>query len=288
MSTRRNQGGTQLPTPQSQSEKASKTAKMATDASASLPIDLQNLRSVLVADMKDMIKSLIESALSPLKESLDAVQSTTLDHGRRIADLESALSECSDTVANMEKTCDRLSAENAVLVNRAEDIENRSRRCNVRVVNIPENAEGTDTVKFMTEFFAEVVGKDVYQTPPVLDRAHRLGQERPGPTGKPRVMIVRFHYYQDKVRALRSDRNRLNWRGQKVLFFPDYGTSTAKQRASFARVKSLLYERKVKFRLAYPALLKVDFEGETHDFKTASEAQRFYDRHFAGADGGTE
>ena len=94
-------------------------------------------------------------------------------------------------------------------------------------------------------------------------------------------MIVRFHYFQDKARALKADRNQLNWRGHKVLFYPDYAAATAKLRASFSRVKSLLFAKKIKFRLVFPAVLKVDFKNKTHIFKTAADALQFYNRHVA-------
>jgi len=265
------------------SEEANDTAKMTTDAPPSLPEDLQNLRTMLATDMKGIFLDLIENALSPVKESLASVELTTFDHGKRITELEGALSDYSDTIVALEKTCARLSSQTEDLASRAEDAENRSRRCNLRIINIPENTEGEDTVGFMSEFFAEVLGKDIYSTPPVLERAHRIGQSRPDSAGKPRVMIVRFHYYRDRARALGGDRNRLVWRGRKMAFFPDYATNTAKQRATFVRVKTLLYEKKVKFRLVYPALLKVDYGGKEHAFKTATEAQLFYDRHFPGA-----
>ena len=182
-------------------------------ASSNLPTDLQNLRTVLVTDMKGVMSDLIQDALSPLKKSLDDVKKTTDSHTTKINELETALSEYSDQVTEMTATCTKLQAENQALADRVEDAENRARRCNLRLINIPEKAEGTDAVKFMAEFFAEVLGKEVYPTPPVLERAHRLGQRQ---ENRPRAMIVCFRYYQDKVCALERDRNRLIWCGQKV------------------------------------------------------------------------
>lgn len=113
--------------------------------------------------------------------------------------------------------------------------------------------------------------------PPVLDIAQRVGPLCRD--GKPRVMIVKFHYLQDKVKALAANRNQLDWRGEKVSFFADYSPTTSKQRASYATVKSPLFNKKVKFHLVYPAV-HVEHENQSYNFKSLDDAQQFYDRLF--------
>ena len=251
-------------------------------ASTSLPPDLDKLRLVLIEAMKEMAENLIEKALSSIDKSLGEVKSNVADHEQRLNDVEEGLSEYSDRTVALERICEQLKTENESLVERMESYENRSRRFNMRVTNILEGSERDDPIKFMANFFVEVLGADVYKTPPVLDLAHRIGGEpRTGAPGKPRVMIVRFHYFQDKARALKADRNQLTWRGRKVLFYPDYANATAKLRSSFSKIKSLLFEKKVRFRLVFPAVLKVDFDGSTHIFKTATDAMKFYKQRIA-------
>lgn len=257
-------------------------ASRANPANVSLPPDLENLRSVLTTSMREIVEDLIEKALSSLTKTLGDIKTTVTDHGQRITDMEDGLSEYSERTVALEKLCKQLTVENESLFERMESAENRSRRFNLRCTNIPELAEKDNAIQFMSEFFVEVLGDTVYQSAPVLDLAHRIGRERSGPPGKPRVMIVRFHYFQDKARALKADRNQLNWRGRKVLFYPDYAAATAKLRASFSRVKSLLYAKKVQFRLVFPAVLKVDFKNRTYVFKTAADAMQFYNQRIAG------
>lgn len=45
-----------------------------------------------------------------------------------------------------------------MLSTRLDDLENRYRRSNLRLVNLPGKAEGTDTVKFLEEWLPEVFG----------------------------------------------------------------------------------------------------------------------------------
>lgn len=252
-------------------------------ASTSLPPDLDKLRLVLIDAMKEMAENLIEKALSSIDKSLEEVKSNITGHEQRLTDLEEGLTDYSNRTVALERLCKQLKTENESLIERMENYENRSRRFNLRVTNILERAEKDDPIKFMSNFFVEVLGADVYGSPPVLDLAHRIGKERQtGSPGKPRVMIVRFHYFQDKARALAADRNQLTWRGRKVLFYPDYASATAKLRSSFSEIKSLLFKQKVRFRLVFPAVLKVDFDDSTHVFKTAAEAMKFYKQRIAG------
>ncbi len=68
-----------------------------------------------------------------------------------------------------EKTIKTLKEQNATLMDRVDDLENRSRRANLRILNVPENSEkGQSTVKFMSEMLMEVMGQEVFEKPPEL------------------------------------------------------------------------------------------------------------------------
>lgn len=83
--------------------------------------------------------------------------------------MEEGLNSHSDRIEAIETTCTSLLAENERLKN------------NLRVVGIPQHMEGPDTVKFMTEFFEEVLGKDFFPHPLIISRALRVG---PKPSSK--------------------------------------------------------------------------------------------------------
>ncbi|KAJ3583515.1 hypothetical protein NHX12_017134 [Muraenolepis orangiensis] len=124
----------------------------------------------------------------------------------------------------------------------------------------PHVKKAQDTVSFMSGFFAEVLG-DFFPTPPVLDRAHRMGpasadKER----HRPRVFMVCFHYHRDKQRVARETggNNFIYFRGHKVFIFQDHSANTAHKRSAFNTVKAKLHKRKV----------------------TPEQAQTFYHHHF--------
>ncbi|KAJ7995644.1 hypothetical protein DPEC_G00246720 [Dallia pectoralis] len=226
---------------------------------ADLQASLQSLRSGLVAELTSVLETqlnsaieaavtpAVEAALAPLSSMLDGIRSTAEEQGRRMDAFEHDMCDYSDRIVALEETVARLSSENQQLKDKNDDLESRSRRCNLRIVGIPEKMERGDPVGFMTGFFTEVLGTTLVPAPLKLDRAHRIGAP-PTPDGvnpKPRVFIVRFHNFQDKERVLRrQSRDQLIFRGIKVFIFPDLTSSIAKKRALFLGIKRRLSEKK--------------------------------------------
>lgn len=252
-----------------------------------LPDDLERLRSAILSDMTQVVHSLLKTelagALSPVNATLEQVKSYYEAHDERLREVEDGLNDYSDRLVNVEASMDALRKDNLFLKEKVDDLENRSRRSNLRVVGIPEKLEGSDPIKFMTAFFEEVLGKEFFTNPPVLSRAHRVG---PSPfndaKAKPRVFLVLFHFFQDKHRILRFSRQKreLFFRGHRVFFHEDFSVELGKKRAAFKHVKSLFYGKGVRFGLLYPARLRVTHEGKTHFFDTPKEACEFYDSHW--------
>ena len=268
------------------------TTAMASDQhpNSELPEDLQKLRTTLVTDLKStlsvLIKEALDTALAPISSALDNVKQTTDSHSQRIQSLEDHLSEYSDRIVALERTVSDLQGDNKKLLAKASDLEDRSRKCNLKVVGICETLEGDDPVGFMSAFFKEVLGDDFFPTPPVLDRAHRLGTiakptlEQPHP--RPRVFIVCFHYYHDKDRVARRRGDQLYFRGEKVFIFQDHSASTAKKRAAFNDIKDKLHKKKITYGIQMPAVrFWILHDGKREYFDSSDKADAFYNEHFA-------
>ncbi|KAF0036601.1 hypothetical protein F2P81_011913 [Scophthalmus maximus] len=121
-----------------------------------LPPDLDRLRAVLLSDLTTTftttMKMVVGEALNPISAALEDVKSTTNSLNLKITGIETAVSDHSDRIAALEVKCASLQSENAQLMSKTEDLESRSRRNNIRVIGIPEKAEGADPVKFMAIF----------------------------------------------------------------------------------------------------------------------------------------
>ena len=187
----------------------------------------------------------------------------------------------------METDIAALQKEVKKLQERNDQIENFSRRQNLKIIGIPEQVEQGNPMTLMATFFHEVLGEKIDETL-VLDRAHRgltaKPQTNPPPNSRPpapRPMIVRFHYYNDKEKILQVAREKggeLRFRGTKVHIFPDMSAELSRRRAAFAPVKSKLKRAGITYGLYHPAELRFTFDGQPRSFQSHEEADDFINK----------
>ena len=244
---------------------ASKLARMATaspDASDSpglvkaspdilstdqLVSELEKQRASLLKDMSTLI---LESA-KPLQSSMDALRETVNHFNNRLVAAETLAGDNFECITSTEKTVKMLEAQNKSLQDRLVDLENRSRRVNLRIINIPEGSErGRDPTEFISDLLMENLGAGVLTRPPELERAHRSLAPKPGPGGRPRPFVICFHRFQEREKVLRWARqHELKHRETTLRVYPDVSAITAKKRAAFNKIKQALYQKGIKFRL---------------------------------------
>ena len=271
---------------------ASKLARMATaspDASDSpglvkaspdilstdqLVSELEKQRASLLKDMSTLI---LESA-KPLQSSMDALRETVNHFNNRLVAAETLAGDNFERITSTEKTVKMLEAQNKSLQDRLDDLENRSRRVNLRIINIPEGSErGRDPTEFISDLLMENLGAGVLTRPPELERAHRSLAPKPGPGGRPRPFVICFHRFQEREKVLRWARqHELKHRETTLRVYPDVSAITAKKRAAFNKIKQALYQKGIKFRLLFPARLQVSYEDESFTFETPEDAHAFY------------
>ncbi len=203
------------PTTRSTTSIAGKLAAMATSSNAEEqsatetiePVSMDRLVSELTKQrnsIREDICGLIQECIGPLQSSIDAFRETVDDFQGRLVSMETRVGENFENLIAAEKVIKNLQTQNSSLLDRIEDLENRSRRSNLRIVNIPEGSENNqDPVKFVSEMLKEVTGTEVFDEPPILERAHRSPGQKPTDGQKPRPFVVCFHRFQDKERLLR-------------------------------------------------------------------------------------
>ncbi|KAL1254315.1 hypothetical protein QQF64_016544 [Cirrhinus molitorella] len=85
------------------------------------------------------------------------------------------------------------------------EMEDRSRRCNVRLVGLPESAEGENAVQFLQEHLPKWIPSLQGDGKIEIQRAHRIYGSREK-TNRPRTLIFRLLRYQDRERILNGAR----------------------------------------------------------------------------------
>ncbi len=253
---------------------------------AALKLELLALLRKDIADIfKKELQDTLGDALSTIKLDLQAVK-TQLANDKAAADanmsklkgtvgdMEHALTECSDDIAEMKTTIKALTANVAKLENKCEDLESRSRRNNVRIVGVPE---GPDTC---TTTAVAALLKEAFNLvkEPLLDRSHRTLQPKPKPGDRPRAIVCRFHYHSDCVDILCRARElrQIKIRDLTISVFPDHTAKIARARAAFNEVRRQLRGIDgARYGLMHPARLRITYNGVEKDFVSAEEASDY-------------
>ncbi|KAL2092687.1 hypothetical protein ACEWY4_012485 [Coilia grayii] len=257
---------------------SAKVANMATTANTDdfammLSTEMEKQREHFKEDMS----ALITTSLAPIQASLANFHEMVKTLEQRVTAVETTVGANFDALFKAEKAISELQTLNAALADRIDDLENRSRRVNLRIINVPEDSEPKgDIVAFVSALLKDNMG-NLFTSPPELERAHRALVQKPKNGQSPRAIIVAFLRFRDRERVLHWARqNEVVFQGHTLRFYPDLSTQLSKKRVGFKNVKAALYQKGIQFRLLYPARLRVTYGGETLIFDTPADAETFY------------
>ena len=171
------------------------------------------------------------------------------------------------------------------LEGRAEDAEGRARRSNIRVVGLPEGAEGKNAVQFMEHWLRTFIPMEEISPFFSIERAHRVPSRRPAPGSPPRPLLAKLFHYRDRDAVLRAARVRgdLEFEGNRIMIFPDYTLAVQHQRSTFQAVKKRLRDLGLKYSLLFPAKLRVVFNGKTQFFDEPAAAWSWMEERVEGS-----
>ncbi|KAI4892383.1 hypothetical protein NFI96_009564, partial [Prochilodus magdalenae] len=235
------------------------------------------LKEMLTTTFREEISTLRAEFIAELRSSHATLTTSINSLSSKVRDIETAATDADRRITELETTCKSLSSANRWLREKMDDLENRSRRNNLRIIGIPEGTEGSQPTLFMGSFFTELFGASKLPNPPEIDRAHRAPIPKPLPGAQPRPMLVRFLRFQAKEEVLRLSRQQgqLLYKNSRVHIFPDLSADLRNRRNEFKSVKLKLHEAGLKFRMQYPARLIFSFDGSVHKFDSAAEADSF-------------
>ncbi|KAJ1117917.1 hypothetical protein NDU88_006113 [Pleurodeles waltl] len=181
----------------------------------------------------------LERAHTSLEAKIDKVASDLVllhaDH-RKLADktgtIEARVDELTPVASRLESTVGDTLTRVAELERRVEDAEGRTRRNNIRVVGLPEGAEGRDAVAYSESWLRVLVPAGTLTPFFSVERAHRI-PTRPRPPGSvPRPFIICLLHYADRDIILKTVRSSPPPRvgNAQIMRFPNYTLAVQKDR----------------------------------------------------------
>lgn len=206
--------------------------------SSSMPEDLRAILQALPtkADIEALpSKSDIETLILRVEEAhtcdIQEIRAEIQGISDRVDSGESSLTILTQRVSALERTQASQTATAVDLQLHMEDLEDRSRRKNLRLRGLPEATGSEDLEATVVAIFQKVLGT----APPKLelDQVHRtLGPKSPDPD-RPRDELCRIHRYTQKDLILRKawDYGEVEFDGAPIKILPDLSRATLQRRA---------------------------------------------------------
>lgn len=208
---------------------------------------LQTFRLQLQNDFKSMI--------SEFKADIQSLVSRTEHVEKKMAEFAKSHNTLIDSHSTMEEEVTRLSAK--VL-----DLEDRSRRNNIRIRGVPESVLPESLRAYLTDLMAAIL-PTCNSLDLTIDRIHRIPKPKTIPPHLPRDTIARIHFFHIKdefLKALRKS-SELPERFRQLAIYPDLSAATMLKRREFAPLTKILREQNIQYRWGFPVKLIIYREG---------------------------
>lgn len=225
----------------------------------SLGVKLNDLTSKMdkLVDLSTANNTLLNSVV----KRVEGPETNVEINADALHDTEGKLNSQDERVSHLENKLQRA-------MEMIDQLENRHRQNNLRLLNVPEKEEsGRQMIAFLVKFFKEKWDLQLEEND--FERAHRLGLIRDNQR-YPRSIILKLHHFQKKQLILNSCRTSPNDCDFRVV--PDISAQLQARRAEFWPLRKQLHQLGLKTYFWYPAVLWVEGGGEKKSFNSLDQA----------------
>uniref|UniRef100_K7DZV7 L1 transposable element RRM domain-containing protein n=1 Tax=Monodelphis domestica TaxID=13616 RepID=K7DZV7_MONDO len=226
-----------------------------------------------VKRMKDDLQRKSDQKEKDDQKTKDEIQSLRT----RIQQLESSdLTRQQDTIKQNQKN-EKIEENMKHLIHKTEDLENRSRRDNLRIIGLPEDHDKRKRLDvILQEIIKENCPNILEQEGKVeIDRIHRSPPILNPQLTTPRNVIAKFKIYQTKEKILQAVKKSFRYHRTTVRITQDLAASTVKKRKAWNMIFRKARELGLQPRINYPAKLTIFLQEEVWSFNKIEEFQEF-------------
>ncbi|KAJ1130684.1 hypothetical protein NDU88_009034 [Pleurodeles waltl] len=115
----------------------------------------------------------------------------------------------------------------------------RLRRSNICILGLAEETETMIIEQFLETWLPTVLPGLEVAVGLQVDRPYRTLGGKPKPGAQPCMLIAQMEQYKNKMNmlAVAQEQDSVKYNGNKISFYPDYGTVMQKKQRSFVEVK---------------------------------------------------
>ncbi|XP_077319612.1 uncharacterized protein LOC143942237 [Lithobates pipiens] len=225
------------------------------------------------ADIELLIARVEEAHARDIQEVRGDIQALSV----RVDSGATSLQSLTQRVLELERTGTVQQAAITDLCLHTEDLEDCSRRNNLRLRGIPEATGSEDLEATVVAIFHKILA--VTPAPMVeLDRVHRTLGPKPTDPERPRDVLCRVHRYSQKEMILRRawEHGEVNFDGAVVKVLPDLSRATLQRRALLRLALELSRRRGCTYRWGYPLAVTFRRENGFFTLRTPEDLPAFF------------
>uniref|UniRef100_A0A5F8G4F2 L1 transposable element RRM domain-containing protein n=1 Tax=Monodelphis domestica TaxID=13616 RepID=A0A5F8G4F2_MONDO len=221
--------------------------------------------------MKDDLQRKSEQKEKDNQKARDEIQSLRT----RVKQLESSdLTRQQDTIKQNKKN-EKIEENVKHLIHKTDNLENRSRRGNLRIIGLPEDHYKRKSLDIiLEEIIQENCPEILEQEGKVeIERIHRSPPVFNPQWTTPRNVIAKFKNNQMKEQVLQAAKKKpFRYHGNTVRITQDLSASTLKDQKAWNTIPR---ELGLQPRIKYPSKLTIFLQGKVWSFNTTEEFQAF-------------
>uniref|UniRef100_A0A8C5M7U5 Uncharacterized protein n=1 Tax=Leptobrachium leishanense TaxID=445787 RepID=A0A8C5M7U5_9ANUR len=230
----------------------------------------------LTTTLEGMLTSMSADLKSQLKEVAKEISADIQNLADRTSHIENKMGEYADAQNDMVDRVPELEDTLEGCLTKIADLDNRSRRHNVKIRGVPESVKTQQLASYVTDFFLHLVPE---QTPDslLMDRIHRLPRPSAMPVDTAHDVILRLHYFRPReliFQALRKPQA-LSPDYEHLQVFPDLEKRTLGFRRSLQRVTATPRQHDILYRWGFPQNLLISHDGSQHVVTTLEQGLQF-------------
>lgn len=215
------------------------------------------------------LESSYKSEIQTLKTSLTDTQNKIMDMDTKIVNLDQKMILLEEKKIEHDRYL-------SYIINITDNLENRSRRNNIRVRGLPETVNVENLRKTLQNIFNSLLERPG-ETEIEIDRVHRIQGPKVNDSGKPRDVICRIHFFQVKEKIMIAARRHrdFEYEGAQIIFLQDLSKYTLIRRKAVKPLLDVLREREILFRWGFPFQVIVHQGGRRVIFQDINDLPEF-------------